>query len=283
MKADQLKNFISQALAEDIGDGDHTSLACIPVGSRSKAELLVKDIGVVAGVEVAAEVFRFLDPDAEMTVHIADGEDVTHSNIIFTIECNTRALLSAERIVLNTMQRMSGIATLSSRFAVEVEGMDVKVLDTRKTTPLIRFLEKEAVRIGGCENYRFGLYDWIMVKDNHIDACGGIHQAIDSIQDYLKENNLSRGVTIEVRNLVELYEVLRRGGVDRIMLDNFDLPILEEAVRIIDGAFESEASGGVNLGTVRMIADTGVDYISVGALTHSAGSLDMSLNIVKSD
>jgi nicotinate-nucleotide pyrophosphorylase (carboxylating) len=281
MEADQLKNFISQALAEDIGDGDHTSLACIPESSRSTAELLIKDIGVVAGVEVATQIFKYLDPDMLMTVHYADGEDVTHGNIVFAVECNTLALLSAERLVLNTMQRMSGIATLSSRFAVEIEGMDVKVLDTRKTTPLIRFLEKEAVRIGGCENYRFGLFDWIMIKDNHIDACGGIQQAIDSVHAYFERKNLNLGITIEVRNLVELYEVLRRGGVDRIMLDNFDLPIMEEAVKIIDGAFESEASGGVTLNTVRMIAETGVNYVSVGALTHSGGSLDMSLNIVK--
>jgi nicotinate-nucleotide pyrophosphorylase (carboxylating) len=281
MDADQLNKFIAQALAEDIGDGDHTSLACIPEESRSTAELLVKDIGVIAGIEVAEAIFKHLDPEATMDVHFADGEDVTHSNVAFTITCNTNALLSAERLVLNTMQRMSGIATLSSRFAFEVEGMKVKVLDTRKTTPLFRFLEKEAVRIGGCENYRFGLYDWVMIKDNHIDACGGIHQAIDSIHAYFKKENVTLGVTIEVRNLVELYEVLRRGGVDRIMLDNFDLPIMEEAVRIIDGAYETEASGGITLNSVRMMADAGVDYISVGALTHSAGSLDMSLNIVK--
>ena len=283
MEADQLKKFISQALAEDIGDGDHTSLACIPEGSRNTAELLVKDIGVVAGVEVATEIFKFLDPDVKMTVHYKDGEDVTHGNVAFTVECNSRALLSTERLVLNTMQRMSGVATLSSRFAVEIEGMDVKVLDTRKTTPLFRFLEKEAVRIGGCENYRFGLFDWVMIKDNHIDACGGIQQAIDSVHAYFEQKNITLGITVEVRNLVELYEVLRRGGVDRIMLDNFDLPIMEEAVKIIDGAFESEASGGVTLGTVRMIAETGVNYISVGALTHSGGSLDMSLNIIDPD
>lgn len=283
MDAGQLNRFISDALAEDIGSGDHTSLACIPENSKSKAELLIKDVGVVAGVKVAAEIFKFLDPDVVMTVNFSDGDDVTHGNVAFTVECNTRAMLSAERIVLNTMQRMSGIATMSSRFAVEIEGLPVQVLDTRKTTPLFRFIEKEAVRIGGCENYRFGLYDWIMIKDNHIDACGGIHQAIDSVHEYFSTEKLSLGITIEVRNLVELYEVLRRGGVDRIMLDNFELPIMQEAVKIIDKAFESEASGGITLSTVRLIANTGVDYISVGALTHSGGSLDMSLNIVKSD
>ena len=175
---------------------------------------------------------------------------------------------------------MSGIATLSSRFAVEVEEMDVTILDTRKTTPLIRFIEKEAVRIGGCTNYRYGLYDWIMIKDNHIDACGGIAPAIRRVNEYLKEKGMSLGITVEVRNLVELYEVLRTGGVDRIMLDNFDLPIMAEAVKIIGDEYEVEASGGVTLQTVRKIAETGVGFISVGALTHSAGSLDLSLKVV---
>lgn len=281
MDQQRLMSFIQQAIAEDVGDGDHTSLACIPESSRETAQLLVKDVGVIAGLEVAEAIFKHVDPDAEFNVHITDGTDVSVGDVAFTVTCNTRALLRAERLVLNTMQRMSGIATLSSRFAVEVEELPTQVLDTRKTTPLIRFLEKEAVRIGGCTNYRFGLFDWIMIKDNHIDACGGIHQAIDRVQEYQQENGLSLGVTIEVRNLVELYEVLRRGGIDRIMLDNFDLPILAEAVNIIDGQFETEASGGVNLQMVRAIAETGVDYVSVGALTHSAGSLDLSLKVLK--
>jgi len=181
------------------------------------------------------------------------------------------------------MQRLSGVATLSSRFAVEIEGLPVKILDTRKTTPLMRFLEKWAVRIGGCNNYRDGLYDWIMIKDNHIDACGGIQEAINAVNGYMEKNDLSLGVTVEVRNLVELHKVLEVGKVTRIMLDNFELPLLREAVATIDNRFESEASGGVNLDTVRKIAETGVNYISVGALTHSSGTLDMSLKVIKED
>jgi nicotinate-nucleotide pyrophosphorylase (carboxylating) len=201
--------------------------------------------------------------------------------VVFQVSGNTRALLKAERLVLNTMQRMSSIATLSNRFAFEVEGLPTKILDTRKTTPLIRQLEKWAVKIGGCENYRFGLYDWIMIKDNHVDACGGITSAIDRVHDYLKNNSLKLNITIEVRNLVELDEVLARGGVTRIMLDNFELPLLAEAVNIIQKKYETEASGGVSLRNVRRIAQTGVDFISVGALTHSAGSMDMSMKIRK--
>lgn len=275
-----LEKFIIDGLAEDVGSGDHTSLACIPKDSRKTAHLLVKEAGVVAGVKIAERIFSHVDPDSHVSVMINDGQDVDYGDVVFEVECNTRALLKAERLVLNVMQRMSGIATLSSRFAVEVEGLPVKILDTRKTTPLLRFLEKYAVRIGGCHNYRDGLYDWIMIKDNHIDACGSITAAITKANEYLKENNLDLGITIEVRNLVELYEVLEVGNVTRIMLDNFELPLLNEAVAIIGERFESEASGGVNIYTVRAIAETGVDFISVGALTHSAGSLDLSLKIV---
>ncbi len=221
-----------------------------------------------------------LDPSFEFEKLIEDGEDVNGGDIAFKVKCKTRELLKGERTVLNIMQRMSGIATLSSRFAVEVEGLPVKILDTRKTTPLLRFLEKWAVRIGGCDNYRDGLYDWIMIKDNHIDACGGVRYAIQKVDSYLKENSLDLGVTVEVRNLVELHEVLEEGKVTRIMLDNFEIPILREAIATVDGRFETEASGGVSLHNVRRIAETGVDYISVGALTHSAGTLDMSLNII---
>ncbi len=280
MDQKQLEDFIKRALAEDVGDGDHTSLACIPKDSRSTAELLVKDVGLIAGVDIAKAIFEYVDPMAEVNVHIEDGSDVTVGDIVFTVKSDTRSLLVAERLVLNIMQRMSGIATLSSRFAVEVEELPVTILDTRKTTPLIRFIEKEAVRIGGCTNYRSGLYDWIMIKDNHIDACGGIPQAINHVNDYLRKKGLSLGITVEVRNLVELYEVMRTGGVDRIMLDNFDLPIMAEAVKIIGDDYEVEASGGITLQTVRRIAETGVDFISVGALTHSAGSLDLSLKVV---
>ncbi len=276
-----LAKFIVEGLAEDVGDGDHTSLACIPPASRSTAKLLVKDVGVLAGVEIAKRIFEYVDPESTIEVFIEDGTDVDQGDIAFQVECNSQALLKAERLVLNTMQRMSGIATLSSRFAVEVEDMPVKILDTRKTTPLLRFLEKYAVRIGGCHNYRDGLYDWIMIKDNHIDACGSITSAIEHANTYLKENDLNIGITVEVRNLVELYEVLKVGKVTRIMLDNFELPLLREAVETIDGKFETEASGGITLNTVRKVAETGVLYISSGALTHSAGSLDLSLKIQK--
>ena len=277
----QLEKFIYEGLIEDVGEGDHTSLACIPFADRSKAKLLVKSEGVIAGIEIAAAIFRHVDPSAFLDVKIEDGEDVKYGDVAFYVECNTRALLKAERLVLNTMQRLSGISTLSSRFAFEVEGLPVKILDTRKTTPLLRFLEKWAVKIGGCENYRTGLYDWIMIKDNHIDACGSITQAISDVHNYLKSNNLNLNITVEVRNLVELQEVLQKGGINRIMFDNFELPILKEAMAHVNGRFETEASGGVTLHTVRKIAETGVNFISSGALTHSAGTLDLSLKVVK--
>jgi len=276
-----LQQFVNDALHEDVRNGDHTSLACIPADSRSKARLLVKDPGVIAGIELAKIIFKTVDPTATVDVRIEDGSDVFYGDEVFYVECNSQALLKAERLVLNTMQRMSGIATLSSRFAVEVEGTGVTILDTRKTTPLLRFLEKWAVVTGGCQNYRDGLYDWIMIKDNHIDACGSITKAINAVHQYFDKTGKKLGITVEVRNLVELYEVLKVGGITRIMLDNFDLPILREAVQIIAKQYESEASGGVTLNTVRAIAETGVDFISVGALTHSAGQLDLSLKVMK--
>jgi nicotinate-nucleotide pyrophosphorylase (carboxylating) len=276
-----LDRFIIQNLAEDIGDGDHTSLACIDPGAISTARLLVKDVGVIAGVELARQIFTHLDPNTEFEVIIPDGSDVFVGDEAFRVTCKSQALLKAERLVLNSMQRLSGIATLSSRFAVEVEGLPVKILDTRKTTPGLRFLEKWAVKIGGCHNYRDGLYDWIMIKDNHVDACGSISKAIEKVQEYLASNKLDLKITVEVRNLIELHDVLEMGKIDRIMLDNFELPLLREAIHVIDGRYETEASGGVSLTTVRQIAETGVNYISVGALTHSAGCLDLSLKIVK--
>jgi nicotinate-nucleotide pyrophosphorylase (carboxylating) len=276
-----LDEFIERGLQEDIGDGDHTSLACIPADSISKARLLVKDIGVIAGVEFAEKVFKRLDPDTRFEVFKKDGQDVFMRDEAFHVTCKSQALLKGERLVLNTMQRMSGIATLSSRFAVEVEDLPVKILDTRKTTPGMRFMEKWAVRIGGCTNYRDGLYDWIMIKDNHIDACGSVEEAIRRVHAYLKDNGLNLGITVEVRNLVELYKVLEVGGITRIMLDNFDPTIMKEAVKTIGDKYETEASGGVTLQTVRKIALTGVDFISVGALTHSAGCLDLSLKVIK--
>ncbi len=279
LDAELLDSFITQALSEDVGAGDHTSLACIDRNSQSRAKLLVKDIGIIAGVDFAEKVFKKVDPDSQFEILIEDGKDIHYGDIAFYVNCNTQALLKAERLVLNMMQRMSGIATISSRFAFEVAENSVKVLDTRKTAPLLRFLEKWAVRIGGCYNYRFGLYDWIMIKDNHIDACGSIKSAILKVNKYLKRHQLDLKITIEVRNLIEVYEVLKIGGVDRIMFDNFELPILAEAIAIVDKRFETEASGGVTLQTVRKIAMTGVDFISSGALTHSAGSLDLSLKV----
>jgi len=278
---DQLDKFINDTLFEDIQTGDHTSLACIPADETSKARLLVKDVGVIAGVDFAEKVFKKVDPNAVVEKIITDGNDVKYGDVAFVVTCKSQALLKAERLVLNTMQRMSGIATLSSRFFVEVEELPVKILDTRKTTPGMRFLEKWAVQIGGCQNYRDGLYDWIMIKDNHIDACGSITEAIKRVNDYLKSKQLDLGITVEVRNLVELHEVLAVGKVTRIMLDNFELPLLKEAVATIGDKFESEASGGVTLQTVRKIAETGVNFVSVGALTHSAGSLDLSLKVIK--
>ncbi|MEZ5040493.1 MAG: carboxylating nicotinate-nucleotide diphosphorylase [Saprospiraceae bacterium] len=279
--ATKIDHFIDLALQEDVGDGDHTSLACIPPQARSKAQLLVKDPGVIAGIAVAEAIFKKVDPTYEIEVFKQDGSPVDAGDVAFIVSCNSQALLKAERLVLNTMQRMSGIATKSNHFTFEVEDLPVKILDTRKTTPNFRFLEKWAVRLGGCENYRDGLYDRIMIKDNHIDACGGIRQAIETVEKYLYENQLSQEITIEVRNLVELFEVMQVGKVDRIMLDNFEIPLLEEAIATIDKQYETEASGGINIYNVRKVAQTGVDYISVGALTHSSSSLDLSLKIIK--
>ena len=276
-----ITDFITAGLFEDIRDGDHTSQATIPADSRSRAVLRVKDYGVLAGVELAERIFKHLDPSATFTIHQADGSDILYGQTAFEVEANTRALLQGERLALNCMQRMSGIATLSSRFAFEVGDLPVKVLDTRKTTPLIRFLEKWAVKIGGCENYRWGLYDWMMIKDNHSDAAGGVRQAIERAHVYQQEKGLKLNITVEVRNLVEVEEVIEAGGITRIMFDNFELPILHEAVAIVNNRFETEASGGITLFNVRKYAQTGVNYVSVGALTHSAQPLDLSLKIVK--
>jgi len=279
---DQLiQEFITAALYEDVRSGDHTSLATIPADHRSRAALKVKDYGVIAGVELAGYILRHVDPSCTLTVHKPDGTDVLYGQIAFEVEGNTRALLQAERLLLNAMQRMSGIATLSSRFAFEVGDLPVKVLDTRKTTPLIRFLEKWAVKIGGCENYRWGLYDWLMIKDNHVDASGGIRPAIERAQAYLKANNLDLGITLEVRNLVEVHEALAMGGITRLMFDNFEIPIMSEAVATVNKRFETEASGGITLFNVRKYALTGVDFVSAGALTHSAQPLDLSFKVVK--
>lgn len=276
-----IQQFIVGALAEDIGPGDFTSEATIPADKRDTARLLVKEPGILAGMEVARAIFLHVDPTAEFDARMEDGESMSPGQEAFFVTCNTRALLRAERLVLNTMQRMSGIATLANRYKFEVEDLPVKILDTRKTTPNLRFLEKWAVRLGGCHNYRDGLYDRIMIKDNHVDAAGSLTNAINRVQDFFKENSLELPITVEVRNLVELMEVLNVGMVDRIMLDNFELPLLKEAVAHVGERFETEASGGINLRTIRDVALTGVDYISVGALTHSAVSLDLSLKVVR--
>lgn len=276
----QVETFVKLALKEDVGEGDHTSNACIPAKSVSRARCVIKDDGVVAGIEFARKAFKIIDPASRFKAFLKDGQPVVYGDIAFEVQANTRKLLMAERLILNTLQRLSGIATMADRFAAEVEGLPVKILDTRKTTPLNRFLEKYAVKCGGCHNYRSGLYDWIMLKDNHIDACGSIELAINQVKDYLKKKKLKRKITIEARNLVEVYEIVRVGGVNRIMFDNFQLPLLKEAVAIVNNQFETEASGGVTLLNVRKIAQTGVQYISVGALTHSAGQLDISMKII---
>ena len=276
-----INEFIKNGLYEDTHGYDHTSLACIPADDTSIAKLLVKDNGVISGVELAQLIILYVDPLAKIDVHIQDGSEVVYGDIILTVEANSRALLMAERLLLNMMQRMSGITTLSRRFAAEVFDLPVKILDTRKTTPLIRYFEKWAVRIGGCTNYRDGLYDWIMIKDNHVDASGSIRAAIERTHEYLKKNNLDLGITVEVRNLDEIRQVMEIGGITRIMFDNFDNALLAEGVALVNGMFETEASGGVKLNTVRSIASTGVDFVSVGSLTHSSTSLDISFKIQK--
>jgi len=277
----QINDFITRAFREDVGKGDHTSLACIPANDRTKAHLLVKSDCVLAGVALAERIFKSIDKTVEFNLMMPDGTAAKYGDVAFTVECHSRALLQAERLSLNVMQRMSGIASLSREFVDKIEGTSAKLLDTRKTTPLLRFLEKWAVRIGGATNYRFGLYDWIMVKDNHVDACGGITQAIQSVADYQAKNDLKLGFTIETRNLDEVSEVMKvgKGIVTQIMLDNFELATTREAVELIGETFNIEASGGVNLDTVRPIAETGVDYISVGALTRSYHSKDLSLKV----
>ena len=281
--SDKIQAFIKQGLEEDVRGGDHTSLACIPSANKDKAKLLVKEDCILAGVELAKQVLLYVDPSATIEILKNDGDEVVYGDIAFYASCHSQALLKAERLLLNAMQRMSGIATLSRQFQKAVDGLPVTILDTRKTTPLIRFLEKWAVRIGGCTNYRDGLYDWIMIKDNHVDASGSITNAVGKVSDYFKEKNMKLGVTVEVRDFKEMQEVMKvgEGVVTRIMLDNFEIPKMAEAVKIIDGRFEVEASGGITLKTVREIAKTGVNYISSGALTHSPTSKDLSLKIVK--
>ena len=272
-----LEEIIDNALKEDIGEGDHSTLACVPENAVGKARLIVKDDGVLAGVELAEMIFKRFDPDLRINVMIKDGTKVKKGDVAFTVEGSSRSILSTERLVLNFMQRMSGVATQTARICALIEGTGTKLLDTRKTTPGIRYLEKWAVRIGGGYNHRFALYDMIMLKDNHVDYAGGITNAIKRTHDYLKLQNKDLKIEVEVRNENELREVLSVGGVDRIMLDNFSPEEIKRVLPIIPGTFETEASGGITEANIRAYAETGIQYISVGALTHSVKSLDMSL------
>lgn len=274
---DYLAQFVKQAVAEDLGDGDHTSLSTIEAGAQGEAKLIVKDNGILAGVEVAQAIIAYVDDSLACEVFIQDGSRVKMGDIAFYVRGNIQSILLAERLVLNVMQRMSGIATTTRQYVDLLAGTDTQVLDTRKTTPLLRVLEKEAVRIGGGTNHRFGLFDMILIKDNHVDYSGGIVPALERANAYRKSLNKPIEIEIEVRNFVELDEVLNFGEVDRIMLDNFSPQDVAKAVQIIDRRFKTEASGGITFDTIRSYAEAGVDYISVGALTHSVKSLDLSL------
>ena len=268
--------LIDLSFAEDIGDGDHTTLCCIPEDAMGRSQLLIKEDGILAGVEVAKEVFRRFDPDMKVEVLMGDGSHVKKGDVAMIVTGRVRSLLQTERLMLNIMQRMSGIATMTNRYVKLLEGTGTRVLDTRKTTPGMRMLEKQAVKIGGGCNHRIGLFDMILLKDNHVDFAGGIANAIDRCHQYLEAKGLNLKIEIEVRNFDELQQVLDRGGVDRIMLDNFTPEATREAVKLIDGRAEIESSGGITLETLRAYGETGVDFISVGALTHSVKGLDIS-------
>lgn len=268
--------LIDLAFAEDIGDGDHTTLCCIPEDAMGKSHLLIKEDGILAGVEVARKVFNRFDPTMQMKVFIHDGAAVKKGDIAFEVSGKVRSLLQTERLMLNIMQRMSGIATMTHRYVERIKGTGAHVLDTRKTTPGMRILEKQAVKIGGGMNHRIGLFDMILLKDNHIDFAGGISNAIERCHKYLKEKGLDLKIEIEVRNFDELQQVLDEGGVDRIMLDNFSVADTKKAVDLINHRYEVESSGGITFDTIRDYAEQGVDFISVGALTHSVKGLDMS-------
>lgn len=280
MKNSDLREFILASLREDIGDGDHSSLACIPENAEGKAKLLVKEKGLLAGCRVAREVFRIVDRDLVFEHFIADGSDIEPGDIAFHISGRQQSILKSERLVLNIMQRMSAIATSTKLFVDSIKGLNTRILDTRKTTPGMRALEKEAVRIGGGFNHRLGLYDMIMLKDNHIDYAGGIEDALRKTREYLRANNKNLKVEIEARNLEEVRRILAAGGADRIMLDNFNISDTAEAVKAIGDTCETESSGGITLDTVRAYAECGVDFVSVGALTHHIKALDMSLKAV---
>ncbi len=272
-----IDKIIDFALKEDLGDGDHTSLSIIPSGSKGKAKLLVKDEGILCGIELAGKIFQHLDATLKLTVYLKDGSPIKRGDLAFQVEGKVISILSAERLVLNFMQRLSGIATATRQVVDLLAGLPTKILDTRKTTPLLRELEKYAVVTGGGINHRMGLFDMIMIKDNHVDFAGGIIPAIEAAHRYLDKNEKKLKIEIEVRNFRELDEVMKHGQVDRVMLDNFTVAELEKAIQIIQGKFETEASGGISINNVRAYAETGVDFISMGALTHQIRSLDMSL------
>ena len=275
-KEQLIDELIDLAFAEDIGDGDHTTLCCIPDTAMGKSRLLIKEPGILAGVEIARKIFHRFDPDLKMTVYIEDGTAVKPGDVAFVVEGRVQSLLQTERLMLNVMQRMSGIATMTHRYVKKLEGLHTRILDTRKTTPGMRMLEKEAVKIGGGVNHRIGLFDMILLKDNHVDFAGGIENAISRCHDYLKAKGKDLKIEIEVRNLDELKEVMRVGGVDRIMLDNFSPELTREAVKIVGGKYEIESSGGITFDTIRDYAESCVDFVYVGALTHSVKGLDMS-------
>ena len=280
MENRNLRDFILRSIGEDLGDGDHSSLACIPWEAAGKARLLIKEEGILAGVEVAKETFAAIDKDLLCEIFIGDGKHVIPGDVVFHVSGRQQSILKSERLVLNIMQRMSGIATSTNQYVSKINGLKAKILDTRKTTPGLRFLEKEAVHIGGGMNHRMGLFDMIMLKDNHIVFAGGIEKAIEKTRDYLIKSSRKLKIEIEARNLDDVIKILAVVGVNRIMLDNFNLADTSEAVKLIAGRFEIESSGGITLETVRSYAECGVDFISVGALTHHIKSLDMSLKAI---
>ncbi|MBU3661922.1 MAG: carboxylating nicotinate-nucleotide diphosphorylase [Bacteroidetes bacterium] len=276
-----IKDLIEIAIREDIGSGDHSSLACIPADKQGHAYCIAKEDGVIAGIDLAGYIFKRIDPSIRYEPKVKDGDYIKTGDLIFDVFGSDISILTAERLVLNFMQRLSGIATQSRTISTLLKDYHTTVLDTRKTTPGMRVLEKWAVKLGGCNNHRIGLYDMIMIKDNHIDFAGGIQQAIEKTHQYLKFKGLNLDIEIETRNLDEVKEVMRIGGVNRIMLDNFNPTLLKEAVALINKKFETEASGGITLATIKDFAESGVDFISVGALTHSSKSIDLSLRVSK--
>ncbi|WP_457615612.1 carboxylating nicotinate-nucleotide diphosphorylase [Lutibacter sp.] len=277
---EELKIIISNAIREDVGAGDYSSLACIPVEATGKAKLLVKEEGIIAGVDFAKQIFNYVDENLKVDTQLNDGDKVRYGDVVFYVSGSAQSILKAERLVLNAMQRMSAIATKTHQFSTLLKGTKTKILDTRKTTPGIRAIEKWAVKIGGGENHRFALYDMIMLKDNHIDFAGGISKAIQKTQHYLKENHLDLKIIVEARNLNEIEEIIANNGVYRILIDNFNFEDTRKAVDLINGKCQTESSGGITLETARKYAECGVDYISSGALTHSVSNMDLSLKAV---